>query len=99
MAQTGDGTSATDSTGTTNQLGHPVRKLYAINRGATEVKARVTWTGGRSSHPGGMGSSDFATLQANEDKVFSSPPSSRINGFFVSTASGTSTVDWSVIEP
>lgn len=100
MAQSGNGTSATTSTGTTNQLGQPVRELWCINRGATEIRARVEWEGSLgANHPAGHAAAGGVPLKANEDFVFKHHNGRKIKGFYVSTGSGTSSVDWSVRVP
>ncbi len=99
MAQSGDGVTA-DAVGsaTTNLLTSPARKVFLINRGATEVRVRVVWEGGPAiGNTSGHTGSNYATMQANEPRTFGSENGVlKIKELYVHTAASTSTVDWHV---
>ena len=99
MAQSGDGSAANDSgSAIVNLLGSPVGKVFLINRGATEVFVRVVYQGGGLAskiHKAGHDTDDYATMRANEPRVFGSENGPyKIKELYIHTASGSSTVDW-----
>ena len=85
MAQSGDAQAA-NAVGSNiiNALTSPVSKIFAINRGAQEVFARVVWEGaGGKAHGSGHASTEYATLQANEWRVFVEPNHPKIKEFYI----------------